>query len=709
MDRFPPEILSMIASYLECRDVANFRLQSRDCSRCGALGMVQTIYVRFRQASLRRLRCIAESPLAPHVKNLVYYIPAGHIVDSDTTELPFFRSIESDEEMNNSDYDDEYPVVIPPELRLSRPKQRLLTNAQDILVLQSALPHLVNLRSIRIEAKHPDLHHGFHVMSSLIGNRQATSILSAARMHHLTTFATACVGINTLCNSVSLGHLLSIFSGLKKLKIAFSGSTSEYTVDGDRTIPSRIHIAELNTLLRNLRHLEVLEIDFDDIIMAACESEPWFAWDNMAKGITWTGLKSITLPGGYMTQPFMESFLQRHSKTLQKIEIRPVVLEGSWLGLFKVGRGLQLQSIVLPSEIYHRQPGGYTESTDSTTIKLDTARQLELYEYVVSNGALPQPYEPTIYIDLEGVNLCREGSLSILTLLIDTGISTMRVCLIDVHSLGPRAFNTAGIKGRTLKHILQDENIPKVFFDVRNDSDALFADFGVALQGVEDVQLMESATRTTTGSRKYLNGLAKCVEGVVHGSDLSSWKLAKEKGGRLFKAECGGSYDVFEQRPIPNEIISYCVGDVHEETKKRVEASQKPEYQPHGPNRTLAPWCEDQNRKLDEWNYVPPPRDYFGEEDDWDSDEYNDWRDDALYPRTGDDKMAKAKDIFAAALQIVDGAAAVYITKREVSDETGSGEMLETPNLAPHSVNYQAGRVILRLSDVLRRLQNSQT
>ena len=71
-----------------------------------------------------------------------------------------------------------------------------------------------------------------------------------------------------------------------------------------------------------------------------------------------------------------------------------------------------------------------------------------------------------------------------------------------------------------------------VFFDVRNDSDALFAHFGVALQGAEDVQLMESATRTTTGSKKYLNSLAKCIEqGVLYGNDLTSWKLAKEKGG----------------------------------------------------------------------------------------------------------------------------------------------------------------------------------
>jgi exonuclease 3'-5' domain-containing protein 1 len=264
---------------------------------------------------------------------------------------------------------------------------------------------------------------------------------------------------------------------------------------------------------------------------------------------------------------------------------------------------------------------------------------------------MPEPYKPTMYIDLEGVNLCRDGSLSILTLLIDTGTPTVRACLVDVHLLGSQTFNTTGIKQRTLKDIFQDEKIPKVFFDVRNDSDALFAHFGVALQGVEDIQLMESAIRTTTRSRKYLNGLAKCVEKCVPYINRASWKLAKEKGERLFKAEHGGSYEIFNQRPIPDEIVSYCVGDVqclpelwsrfrqntdrwrdlvNEETKKRVTASQKPEYQPHGQDRTLSPWSEDQNRTLDEWNYVPPPRDHFDEDDNWDFDEDEDggWDDD---------------------------------------------------------------------------------
>ncbi|KAH6714495.1 hypothetical protein BKA61DRAFT_643391 [Leptodontidium sp. MPI-SDFR-AT-0119] len=219
---------------------------------------------------------------------------------------------------------------------------------------------------------------------------------------------------------------------------------------------------------------------------------------------------------------------------------------------------------------------------------INTTKQVgDLVDWLILRHSPPEPYELTMYIDLEGVNLCREGSLSILTLLIDTGIPTIRV-----------SFNTTGIKGKTLKDILHNEKIPKVFFDVRNDSDALFTYFSIALQGVEDVQLIESATRTTTSSRKYLNGLAKCIEqSVLYGNDLTSWKLAKEKGGRLFRWKTNRWRDL-----------------VNEETKKRVEA-------------TLAPWSEDQNRTLDKWNYVPPPCDNF-DDDDWDSDEDDGWVDD---------------------------------------------------------------------------------
>ncbi len=277
---------------------------------------------------------------------------------------------------------------------------------------------------------------------------------------------------------------------------------------------------------------------------------------------------------------------------------------------------------------------------DIKTDIINTTKQIgDLVDWLV---APPFQYSPTMYIDLEGVNLCREGYVSILTLLIDTDeIPTRRVYLIDVHVLDAQAFTTTGVKQKkTLKDILQDEGIPKVFFDVRNDSDALFAHFGVQLQGVEDVQLMESATRKTTQSRRLLSGLAKCVEkhapmsfGGSGGS--GSWKLAKEKGERLFKPEYGGSYEVFNQRPIPEEIVDYCVGDVQclpelrdrfwgtrtgawrdlvkEESERRVAASKRAEYQPHGREKAMATWSVDQNRTLDQWTSVAPPRDYFDE------------------------------------------------------------------------------------------------
>jgi len=288
---------------------------------------------------------------------------------------------------------------------------------------------------------------------------------------------------------------------------------------------------------------------------------------------------------------------------------------------------------------------------------INTSKKIgSLVDWLVFRHTPPVPYSPTMYIDLEGVNLCRDGSLSILTLLIDTGIPARRVYLIDVHTLGAQAFNTAGHKQKTLKDILQDETIPKVFFDVRNDSDTLFAHFGVKLQGVEDVQLMESATRITTSSRKYLNGLAKCVEqNVLGGADLASWKLAKEKGERLFKAEHGGSYEVFNERPVPKDIISYCVGDVQYlpelrkkfwerqtipwqdlvsgAAKARIAESHSPEYQPKGPGRALATWTEDQNKTLDQWNYVPTFDDFFDEDfglcESWEDDEDDRyWEDD---------------------------------------------------------------------------------
>ena len=59
---------------------------------------------------------------------------------------------------------------------------------------------------------------------------------------------------------------------------------------------------------------------------------------------------------------------------------------------------------------------------------------------------------------------------------------------------------------------------------------------------------------------KYLTGLTKCIELYVGPPD--TWKKVKEAGICLFLPEKGGSYAVFEQRPLDPRILAYCAQDV---------------------------------------------------------------------------------------------------------------------------------------------------
>ncbi|KAH8593887.1 ribonuclease H-like domain-containing protein [Bisporella sp. PMI_857] len=217
---------------------------------------------------------------------------------------------------------------------------------------------------------------------------------------------------------------------------------------------------------------------------------------------------------------------------------------------------------------------------------------------------------PLLYFDLEGINLGRHGSVSIMQLLV---YPANQIYLIDVHTLGEDAFRTPGKTGTTLKDILESESIPKVFFDVRNDSDALFHHFSIKLAGIQDLQLMELATRRVQLYRKYLFGLSKCVERELSLSMAESreWKDVKERGLNLFAPERGGSYEVFNIRPLPDAVVQYCIQDVQfmpklwlryhskmadswrvkvqEASRERVALSQTKSYNGNGQHMALAP------------------------------------------------------------------------------------------------------------------------
>ena len=176
-----------------------------------------------------------------------------------------------------------------------------------------------------------------------------------------------------------------------------------------------------------------------------------------------------------------------------------------------------------------------------------------------------------------------------------------------------------------MKDILESPQIPKVFFDVRNDADALFAQFSIALQGVQDIQLMEDASRFTRGSgKRLLSSLAKCVErdALMTSEAKQCWTTVRMRGEELYDPEKGGSYEIFNSRPLMEDILQLCVQDVRympflrslywgrldsdwrteveEETMARVQLSQRDAYQPHGAERALSPWQGSQHDES--WN-----------------------------------------------------------------------------------------------------------
>ncbi|KAL4912872.1 exonuclease [Aspergillus aurantiobrunneus] len=167
---------------------------------------------------------------------------------------------------------------------------------------------------------------------------------------------------------------------------------------------------------------------------------------------------------------------------------------------------------------------------------------------------------PSLYIDLEGINLSRHGTVSIMQIY---HLPRNETYLVDTYTLGESAFTTPSTNGTTtLKTVLENPAIKKFFFDVRNDSDALYANFGVHLAGIEDIQLLELATRCF--SKRHINGLAKCIvrdAGLTLAEKLECSAI-KNKGKMLFAPEFGGAYEVFNVRPIPQGIIEYCAQDV---------------------------------------------------------------------------------------------------------------------------------------------------
>ena len=173
--------------------------------------------------------------------------------------------------------------------------------------------------------------------------------------------------------------------------------------------------------------------------------------------------------------------------------------------------------------------------------------------------------KPALYLDAEGISLSRNGEMVLLQMFIDTDAGP-HTYVIDICALGTAGtFHTTGNENYnvTFKDLLEDPAVPKLFWDCRMDSEALYHQHGIALTSVLDLQLLEVAKRPVGSDLFYLLGYAKAVARDAGLDWYDEMKMSKAKAAKsLFIPDLGGSWKVLTTRPLAPALLDYCSGDV---------------------------------------------------------------------------------------------------------------------------------------------------
>jgi len=166
-------------------------------------------------------------------------------------------------------------------------------------------------------------------------------------------------------------------------------------------------------------------------------------------------------------------------------------------------------------------------------------------------------------VDFEGVKLCRHGALCLMQIVCDSDPACVHV--IDVAVLGKNAFDIESRNGTSLRSLLEDDKIVKSWFDCRNDTDALFHQFGIMPKRIFDIQVADVLIRRNkTLSVKYLIGLTKAISIYVdriNDSEMNFAREISERGKGLYDPARGGAFEVFAERPLQSTLLIYSAFD----------------------------------------------------------------------------------------------------------------------------------------------------
>jgi len=156
-----------------------------------------------------------------------------------------------------------------------------------------------------------------------------------------------------------------------------------------------------------------------------------------------------------------------------------------------------------------------------------------------------------IVADMEGIAHGRDGSLSLIQI---TAVDCPTVFLFDITTLRRAAFEEGD-----LRSLFEDKDICKVVFDIRNDADSLFHNYGVKMRNVYDIQVLYSL-RFSKRTDKFLKGLGKDNEKLLDTDATERLRLYRLKvtATDLFT----GDSRVWARRPLPKVLCDCAASDV---------------------------------------------------------------------------------------------------------------------------------------------------
>jgi exonuclease 3'-5' domain-containing protein 1 len=201
---------------------------------------------------------------------------------------------------------------------------------------------------------------------------------------------------------------------------------------------------------------------------------------------------------------------------------------------------------------------GNFDSVNRTFI--DTQEKLRAFLPILLKLRPSTREAPELTLDSEGWNLGIHGTLTILQMRIR---SLKHTFVFDVLALGgTNMFETEGAEGQSLKKVLQSKEHVQLWWDLRQDQEALLHHLGILIGNRIDVQLMELAVRNSPYVQS-LRGLSSAVwiDGHTWMSnvDVFEWVRKNKEAKEYFAMS---NYECFNQRPLSDLTLEYSADDV---------------------------------------------------------------------------------------------------------------------------------------------------